>query len=77
MPVTTSSPLQSLRRRENSHLLGDVYLRPRAFYYALPALQRQGDAVTGQEGELAALRGDVSSLVCIRDLVLMQLCACG
>lgn len=50
----------------------DVYL-----LYPLPALHREGDdTATGQKGELASLRDDVSSHVGIRDFVLMQLCAC-
>lgn len=65
-------------RREASHVPRNVHLRLRAFYHTLPALHREGDdAVTGQEGELASLRDDVSSRVGTRDFVLMQLCACG
>lgn len=63
--------------REASQVPRDVYLRLRAFYHPLPALHREGDdAVTGQKGELASLRDDISSRVGIRDFVLMQLCAC-
>lgn len=52
----------------------DSYLRLRALFYVPPALQRQAEA-GWVGGELAALRNDVSSLVCIRDVVLMQPCA--
>lgn len=51
----------------------DSYLRLRALFYAPPAPQRQ--AWVG--GELVVLGNDISSLVCIRDLVPMQLRACG
>lgn len=63
----------TLQREEASHLLMDSYLRLRALFYAPPAPQRQ--AWVG--GELVVLGNDISSLVCIRDLVPMQLRACG
>lgn len=63
MTVEASSTLQ---REEASHLVMDSYLRLRALFYA-----------PWVGGDLAALGNDVSSLVCIRDLVPVQLRACG
>lgn len=73
MPVKTSSPLQSVCRRGKLTLAQGCVLETEHVLFHAPCVAEAGDGVAGWEGELAALRSGVCSLLCIRDLVPMQL----
>jgi len=77
MPMKTSQPLQSLCERGKLALAQGCAPETESVLLLASCVAEAGRGSAGREGELAALRNDVSSLVWIRDLVPMQLCVCS